>query len=318
MEKIKLGYIPISKSSFDTKWAEDISKVTFDMLNSMHNVIVINSKIILVDLDLQETINKFKKEQVDVILIHFCTFCFGNIVPAIITNLKVPVILLSLPEPGFNGSKIRSNAFCALNMNSHILYKMNVKYRWLFSSLEDNKLLKDINKIISAIYVNKNLNNRKIGLVGSRVPGFYTSNFEELKLRKEFGIEVEYIDISRVYNYVKNIDKRKFLEGDGYIKKYVSKINEVSRDDYDKLVKVFSSLLKIAEDNKIDAFAIKCWPEFMEDYGIAICPVLGLLNTFGIPTACEGDIYGVTTMMIQKYISGKLLSFPILSFRFLQ
>lgn len=305
MRKVNIGYIPVSKSSFDTKWAEEISRLTYNMLISLNNVKIIKSDVVLTSIELGEIINNFKKEQVDIILIHLCTFCFGNIVPDIVTNLKVPAILLSLPDPKFDGGKIRSNSFCALNMNSHTLYKMDIKYRPLFTTLENNKLLDDIKKIIMAIYMDKNLNNKKIGLVGSRVPGFYTSNFDELKLRKELGIEIEYIDISRVCDYGKNISKKEIAFNNNYIRKFVRDINEVDYEDYDKLVRVFSSLLKIIEHNRIDALAIKCWPEFMEDYGIAICPVLGLLNTYGIPTACEGDIYGAVTMMLQKYISGK-------------
>lgn len=305
MKKIKLGYIPISKSSFDTEWAKNISEKTYNALKDFKKADVVKSKIILNSFDLVETINYFKEEQIDLLIVHFCTFCFGNIIPGIVTNLNVPIILLSLPDPGFDGNKIRSNSFCALNMNTHLLYKMNKKYRSLFSSLENKTINKDLEKIISAIYVIKNMQSKRIGLVGSRAPGFYTSNFDELKLRNEMGLEVEYIDLSRVYYTAKKIGKNELLNKDNYIKQYVSKISGVTANDYEKLVRIYSALIKISEDYKIDSYAIKCWPEFMEDYGIAICPVLGMLNTYGIPTACEGDIYGVVTMIIQKYISGK-------------
>lgn len=305
MEKIKLGYIPISKSTFDIEWAKNISMQTFNVLKNFKEAEIIKSKTILSSLDLVEVIDYFKKEQIELIVIHFCTFCFGNIVPTLATNLNVPIILLSLPDPDFDGSKIRSNAFCALNMNSHILYKMNIKYRSIFSSLQNNKLNQDLEKIISAIYVIKNIRNKRIGLIGSRAPGFYTSNFDELKLRKEMGIEVEYIDISKVYDYAEKISKKEIINTDGYVRQYVDSISNISEHDYQKLIKIFSSLLKISEEYGLNAFAIKCWPEFMEDYGIAICPILGMLNSHGLSASCEGDIYGVVTMLIQKYISGK-------------
>jgi L-fucose isomerase-like protein len=62
---------------------------------------------------------------------------------------------------------------------------------------------------------------------------------------------------------------------------------------------------QIAERNRLTAFAVKCWPEFTAHYGIMPCSTIGRLTDLGLLTACEGDVYGVVTMLMENYLSGR-------------
>ncbi|MBC7333950.1 MAG: hypothetical protein H5T85_05795, partial [Actinobacteria bacterium] len=303
MKKVRVGYIPLSKHSFDIEWAKKISHITINELKKNKMIELIPVDIIFSDIEVISRICFLKEKSIDLLLIHFCTFCLGTIIPKIFNEINVPVILLAMPEPTFDGSRIRSNALCALNMNCHILHKMSIEYRAYFGSLDSLKLRTEIERTILAIYAIKNINNKRIGLIGSRAPGFYTSNYDELKLRKKFGVEIEHIDISKVYLIAEKVSNKEILREMNYLNKNIGRNNNVAEKDTIKLLKLYTAFKRIAYDLGFDAFAIKCWPEFHEDYGIAICPALGMLNSNDIMTSCEGDIYGVMTMIVQKSIA---------------
>lgn len=61
----------------------------------------------------------------------------------------------------------------------------------------------------------------------------------------------------------------------------------------------------LAAKYDLDALAVKCWPEFPDSYGVAACWALSRLNDDGLMTSCEGDVYGVVTMLMENFLTGK-------------
>jgi L-fucose isomerase-like protein len=53
-------------------------------------------------------------------------------------------------------------------------------------------------------------------------------------------------------------------------------------------------------ERKLDALAIRCWPEFARDFGIAPCAAMSLLQSEGLILACEGDIDGALSMLAHQ------------------
>ena len=60
----------------------------------------------------------------------------------------------------------------------------------------------------------------------------------------------------------------------------------------------------MAKKYSLDSFAVRCWPEFSDIFGIAPCAVLGMLSDNGYPTSCEGDVPGAVTMAILRLLAG--------------
>lgn len=67
----------------------------------------------------------------------------------------------------------------------------------------------------------------------------------------------------------------------------------------------FSLALKDAVGEvKAAAVAVRCWPEFFNEYGAAACSTLSHFVEDGIPVACEADSLGAVTMLVQHYLTG--------------
>jgi L-fucose isomerase-like protein len=48
---------------------------------------------------------------------------------------------------------------------------------------------------------------------------------------------------------------------------------------------------------------MSCWPQFQEDYNLAVCSVMGHLNTGGLIAACEGDLTSAVSMLALRYLT---------------
>ena len=77
-------------------------------------------------------------------------------------------------------------------------------------------------------------------------------------------------------------------------------IDEVERR---KLKALYAAFVEIAKKYRVDAFAIRCWPEFGDLYGIGVCALIGLLNESGLIAGCEGDMIGTLSMKVAAILS---------------
>lgn len=71
-----------------------------------------------------------------------------------------------------------------------------------------------------------------------------------------------------------------------------------------KLSRLQIAILNAVETYGLDAIAVSCWPRFQSDYGVAVCSLMGQLNTLGLIASCEGDIPSAAGMLALHAITG--------------
>ena len=293
MEKLKVGYLPLVKGSWINDSLESKRENALKALKTLSADIVDSGKLIQSEAEARKCVELFK--DVDCVIAHSVTFSLGAIVPMIARRLKVPVIFWSEPEPPMQGGRLEANSFCLSNMNAFSLWKINQEYSFVYgdTSTAMDQLASQF-KVFQCI---KDLESTRIGSVGGRVPGFYTSNFDELQMLETFGVQTEKITLLEV---VENARKKLATA------KAVSDIENggVSEDDLQKLNALYESFIDAAEKYCLNAFAVRCWPEFGDIYGIGVCALLGLLTDKGMPSGCEGDVLGTLAMIIGEKLSG--------------
>lgn len=302
-EKLRIAYLPLAKGSWLNEKGYNNRESAIRELKKNPDVEVVTPEfIITTDDEAYKTCEFFKDTHVDLIVVHFIGFAPGSILAILATAIQAPVVLWSIPEPPMTGGRLESNSFCASNLNAFILNKLDRKYKYIMSPTE--KLWEKLGPVVKVLSVIRTMRKIKIGLVGSRVPGFYTSNFNEMELRRIFGVEVQYVTLLEV---VKEADKITEEELGQVLPKLKSiERDKVTDEEVVKNARLYLSLKKISKKYNIDAYAIKCWPEFSEYYGIGVCSCLSFLSTDGIISACEGDINGAVTMIINYLLSSEV------------
>ena len=163
--------------------------------------------------------------------------------------------------------------------------------------------------IINTLNAGKELSAARLGLVGGRVPGFYTSNFDEMKLRSTFGTTVEVIDLLEVIETAGKLTAAESAEGLQIVKKSAAQVCAVTDTELKLAGNLFQAFRKIGAKYQLNGFAIRCWPEFSDIYGIAPCAVIGMLNDAGFNASCEGDIPGAVTMRLQQALAAGAIPF---------
>lgn len=261
-------------------------------------------ELVMDDSACAEAIRILSAEKVDVLIVVSATFSYGGYIVNMARGLRgIPFVLWGLPEPEKPSGRIQLNSLCGANVNSSFLKRLGVYYKFILGRPCDEMASRELNEFLRAAWVRKQMENSRICLVGNRAPGFYLSNVDELRLRRQIGPELVHLSLSTLIAGARAQD-----EADVHLEmsRMTGEVQSITATSamLNKTARMNLFLRQHADANGIDGYAIKCWPELQEEYDCSICAAISRLNAEGIPTACEGDIGGLVTMMIMYYLTG--------------
>lgn len=311
VKPFKIGYLPLTKVNWSSETLESARREAKAGLQSLPGVEVAGGDRMI---DFEEKavreLDFFEQERPALIVAHFMTFSLGVIVPMFAQRLKVPVVLWSMKEPDPQGGRLQNNSFCAANMNSHFLYRMHVPYFHVHAEVGSESAKQGLEKAIRVTKAVQVLARMRIGVIGGRVPGFFTSSCDEMLLRTKLGPEVKFITEHEVIETARRLKQE---ELDAAMKTILSDATLHPTDapggeQLRKSAALFAAVGKMKEKFLVDTFAMRCWPEFIANdlYGIAVCSTIGHLTNHGLLTACEGDVYGAVMMRLEQELTGDL------------
>lgn len=248
-------------------------------------------------------------EGVDFLLHQITTFSAGDV---IINLAKINAFLglWALPEPASKGNIFADsiNSFCGINMYSSIianyLKEYSIKYKWFYGNTEDEMFLNRFSVSVKALTAVKKMRNSKVALIGGIAPYFNDLYFDERLGQKRLGVNIqrnhEFSEIKQRAISYKNTDIEDSMElmTSGY-----KDISAASKESLNTHARFYKAYMEFCKEYKYDALGISCWPKMQDELEGLSCSIIGKLNQNGIPAACEGDLPGAVSMLLQKYIT---------------
>jgi L-fucose isomerase-like protein len=145
-----------------------------------------------------------------------------------------------------------------------------------------------------------------VGLVGPRPERFETCIFSEDALMKKFKQRVVPVSLLNIVDQASKVNNddpelQKIVQD---MKKEID-LSGITGEIAIKLAKLELVLKRFAEEKHLSGMGLQCWTAIQKVYGVSPCYVMGRLTDRGIMTACEVDIYGALTMLVQYLASLK-------------
>ncbi len=315
MKEFKVGFIALSKASWATPEIENLRKDALASIKTLPYEIVDGGALTTTSAEASALCAEFRKKDVSAVIVFMATFPVGAIIPVIAKELPVPVVLISTPEKPQAGKMWTQNSFCGSNMAVHTLRKLGRKNTFVFGAADQAAAL--VKKPLSILKCMSDLASAKVGLIGGRVPGFYTSNCDEMRLRASFGTEVEIIDLLEIVDTAAKLSDAEVKNGAEAVRKTASACCPKVEKELESAGRMYESFLKTAIKYNLSSFAVRCWPEWSDIFGIAPCSTIGMLNNAKIPSSCEGDVLGAVLMAMEASLSGGIPFFAdLISFEY--
>ncbi|MCD6469428.1 L-fucose/L-arabinose isomerase family protein [Candidatus Bathyarchaeota archaeon] len=314
--KVKIGFVPSHRSIFDENWAINMRKRCLEVFSSIEGleIIVPDEKVtrnglVSSEEDADKTICLFREKEIDGVIIG--TMTFGEEVPA----LKIasafadkPILLFGTKEPPFTPEGKRlSDSFCGTLSISSGLHRRKIPF--LFAGIifpEEDEFKRAVENFVRTCAIVKEFIGARIGQIGPRPRPFETCVFNEAALIERFDQTIIPASLSEIFNMANSLS-----DDDPRVKEVIKEIEMqadtslIKPEALLKLAKLEVALSRFAEENNLSAMAVQCWDAMQDVYGTASCLPMARLTDRGIMTACEVDVYGALTMLIQYLASLK-------------
>ena len=119
------------------------------------------------------------------------------------------------------------------------------------------------------------------------------------------GVTVKQIELPELFNEADKITIDTVVEARSQLDLQINGLDQVEQDPLEKSIRILSALRRKAEKEGYKGFSIRCWPEFFTEYGCAACGAMGMLNSEGIASGCEADVYGTISTLILNWLGGE-------------
>lgn len=314
---IRLGYVPTRRNIFSAPDALKFRDLTARRLEelgiSLVDITDINQEGLLYDnRDVEKIAEKFRREQVDGILLAHCNFGSEYACGRLAKTMNVPVMLWGpLDErPDENGARLRDTQ-CGLFATGKVLRRFQVPFTYVTNCrLEDPAFERGLRDFMAVCNVVKTFRHIRILQISTRPFDFWTTMCNEGELLEQFNIQLAPIPMTELIREINAVkaDRESMAAALAYIHKEMDvKIQEPETETVAALAVAMWNLIGKYGCN---AAAIQCWNALQTEIGIMPCAANAILNDEGIPVVCETDIHGaVTALMVEAAGMGETRSF---------
>ncbi|MBN9387937.1 MAG: L-fucose/L-arabinose isomerase family protein [Chloroflexi bacterium] len=308
-EKIKIGLVGFGRVQFDMDEARRVYAEAANTLAEIEGSELVRVADLLTDLGQARQARQFLREGgANLLVIFMATFTDASMLTAFLDESdgeNLPLLLWAVPEPE-QGGRLRLNSLCGVNIASYTLASAGKKFRYIYGPPRQPGLLEELTAQIAALRLDRLMRQARLGLVGVRPPGFYPSGYDELKLWKEIGPQIQTYNLNQVFKTAAaEVAADRVGEVREWLGRYLKGLEELNEGEICNAAGSYRALSQLAVQDNLTALAVRCWPEFFTEHTSAACGVLASLAENGIVAACEADVHGAVTMLALRHLTGQ-------------
>lgn len=315
MGEVKIGFVPAHREPFDEDWAVKMKKGVLKALGPLSekgirivppDEHITKNGLVRDEKDEEKVLAYFKDKKLSGIMIGAMTF--GDEISAATlaqSMAELPVLLFSTKEGPFTAEGSRkSDAFCGTLSIASALYRRKIPFVFLGNLFpEQEEFIQGIENFARTCRAVKGFLGARVGVVGPRPASFETCAINEFPMIEQFGQRVIQKSLVEVFHRAESIQDKERVKQIVQEIQSAATCEKVNTETLEKSASLELALEEFAQEKKLDALAVQCWPSMQEIYGISSCLSMARLTQKGIMTACEADIHGALTMLVQYMTS---------------
>lgn len=255
----------------------------------------------------------FLEEKVDVVVLCQGTYCPDYMSLEALGRMKdVPLILFSTQtEPNIDPDMdypqvIRDSAIIGISQLTGALRKMEwfPAYRPVVGWLDDQEAYEQIEKYARAAMAYKNLQHKSIGVVGHVFRGMYDFEHDKTKVKGKLGPNCINIQVSHLVDLWEKVTEEDIRSLAADVRRRF-KIRDVDETDIHRAARLAIAMRDLVERFNLDALCYLGQHHVEQKTQTTAYLGSALLQENDIMTISEGDVHGVTMMLIMHQLTGQ-------------
>ena len=294
----------VARPTFAVEAAQAGAEKAWAELNTLRWPIIGDATLLMDAQAAREAARRIRLQEPDLLVIFCATFSDASMAVTLAEQIGVPICLWAVREPGPVGDRLWLNSLCGANIASHALQKVGHNVRYLYGDPGEPELLTQLAAFARAAAVRTRLRQSRIGLVGQAPTGFYGCQFDELELARVFGTSVVQIDLASIFAAAHEAPAERANAAIATTVQRSPSLRTLDVREVQRFGAAYSVLHDALDKYRLDGLAVRCWPEFPQDFGLMPCATLGRLADDGFVCACEADMHGAVTLLLLQWLSG--------------
>lgn len=301
----RLGIVCLARMTFEAELAAQWYRQAQTPLSALDGVTLCAVAPLVVEPhDAADAIAELRVSNIDALVIVNGTFALGGLALQFAQAFDVPLLLWAWPEPTEQTGKLRLNSLVGAHLNASNLFKLGRRTQTLYAPADDATAVRAIAHFARVAGIARDLRQLRIGLIGGHAPGFDNLAVNKLALRQSLGVEVVDVSLQTVIAKAQAINAQTPASARDEALSLFDDRREVTATQGELFTSLIGALQTLVTEQRFDALALKCWGDIAEQYGIAACGAVSVLNNLGIVVGCEGDVMGALTMLVAQRLCG--------------
>jgi len=251
---------------------------------------------------------RLETEGLDLLFVLHATFATGDLLAPLLAAAP-RVVVWAVPEAtgarvgGPDGVRgpLPLNSLCGLNMTLSFAEGPRGGARgrvgWCYGDPDDPALRSRLRTLIAAERGARALATTRVLAIGGTAPGFYGLELPGLP----GGATVIERPLADLFARVEAVDEEAAV---AHAEAW--RAEEPLDAPWAHLVRaarIELALVALARDADANALAVRCWPELPDACGAMACAAMGRAADRWLPAACEGDVWGATSMRVLQAVA---------------
>jgi L-arabinose isomerase len=255
----------------------------------------------------------FKQEEVDVVVLCQGTYfpdympleALGHVKDAaliIFSTQSEPIIRQDIDYP----QVIRDSALIGLVQLTGALRKMGwfPNYRPVVGWLDDQEAYDKIARYANAAIAHKNLQHKNIGVVGHVFRGMYDFEHDKTKVKGKLGPNCINIQVSHLVDLWDAVNEQEVAAVEADVRRRF-RVRDLDQTDIHKAARLAIAMKDLVNRFNLDALCYLGQHHVEQKTQTTAYLGSALLQESGVMTISEGDVHGVTMMMLQHLLTGQ-------------
>jgi L-fucose isomerase-like protein len=312
MSSVKLGIIFAHRPIMDRAFSADRRARLLTALSGIEGVelaappeSLTPAGLVATEKDARAVADHFAARRLDGVILAVLGYGDEKSALQVVESLKgLPLLLFAMKERIPDGGFLDGASLGGMLPISYGLHKRNVPFTFAgVVDPEDAALRGAVDRFARVCAAVRMQRRARVGMIGFRPYDFEVCIFNEGLLLERYGaktVPLNLIDLKAAIDAIPDADA-----GVGRIVAEIRDSFAVAcpAGDLARLAKLEMVLLRWAEEYRLDALTIQCWSAIQDHVGLTPCLTNGRLTRMGIPVACEGDVLGALSMLLQRELT---------------
>jgi len=276
----------LKKRSFETVFFEKIARSQKEVLENLY---------------------KLRKENVQAIIFIITNWLEPPMIVQPMQYVKdLPLLIWGFPETSeLLGEGLFLGSSSASVVVKNALEQMGWQFGYVMGMPYWKHTVDEVERYLKIALISKEIEMSTIGLIGYKSMGIYTASFNELSLKKVFGIEIDSsIDSYILVEEMNKINRNEILPVEARLKEYCEVKSEIVEDkSFENSLRMYLVLRRMIKSRNWKALSVRCQHELTSYLKCSACLPLVMITDEDVMCSDEGDIHAALTMLVMHHFS---------------